>query len=318
MPLPELSMPDLTGKHAVVTGANQGLGLCTAERFALAGADVTLAVRRPERAEPAIARIAATCKEAGRTPPQLRVQLVDLASQASVRSAADDLTRAERPIDYLILNAGIMHEGEQRFSEDGFDLHMASNMWGHFALTGRLLPLLRGGRVVSLGSVMAHVGSLRRENLNGERHFNASLMYGTTKLAAVGFAKELQRRSLAHDWGVTALAAHPGASRTHLTDRISNGGGKLSAALSAIPRILGHSLRGIWQTPEMGCLPIVHAATSEFARGGDYFGPSGFMECNGYPTLARVPRGARSLERNQKFFDEAEKLTAVHYGDFAR
>jgi NAD(P)-dependent dehydrogenase (short-subunit alcohol dehydrogenase family) len=209
-----IDVPDLTGRRAIVTGANSGLGLELTRRLAMAGAVVTLAVRSRGRGESAIASITAQIPDA-----RLELGLLDLASLASVAGFADAEGKAGRPLDILINNAGVMMPPTRLTTADGFELQFGGNYLGHFALTAQLMPLLRAAkasRVVNLSSIYARSGRLDWENLQAERSYSPGRAYGESKLAMLVFARELERRSEEAGWGILAAAAHPGATITNL------------------------------------------------------------------------------------------------------
>ena len=305
-------VPDQHGKLAIVTGANSGLGFETARRLALAGAEVVLAVRDPARGEDAKRTILAE-----RPAARLSVAEVDVASLASVARFAEERLRDGLPIDLLIDNAGIMAVPRRLTSTDGFELQFATNYLGHFALTGRLLPLLRqggGARVVTLSSLAARMGPIDFGNLQGERSYRAWRAYGQSKLADLLFALELDRRSRRGGWGITAVAAHPGVTRTNL----GSSGSSLGAE-SLVHRITSRltglftGLPGMSQPAAQGALPILFAATSPAAIGGGFYGPDGLLELTGGPTPARIPKPARDEAAAARLWAVSEELTGVRF-----
>ena len=210
-------IPDLTGRRAIVTGANSGTGFETAKALAARGADVIVAARSHDRAIAAIADIKAKQPDA-----RLRFEELDLSRQASVTAFAQRLLAEGRPIDILVNNAGVMALPARRETEDGFEMQLATNYLGHFALTGRLLPLLQAGtaRVVQVSSIAHRQGRIRLDDLNYTQGYDAWPVYAQSKLAMLMFGLELDRRSQANDWGLTSVVAHPGVARTGL---IANG-----------------------------------------------------------------------------------------------
>src|SRR6201991_3849510 len=195
-----VTVPDLTGRLAVVTGSNSGLGLGLATRLSAAGADVVMAIRNKAKGEQAIEEIRTTVPDA-----KLTIKSLDLSSLASVAALGEDLNAEGRPIDILINNAGVMTPPERDTTADGFELQFGANHLGHFALTGHVLPLLRAAqrsRVVSLSSLAAGQGAkIHFDDPQFEKSYAAMSAYGQSKPAVLMFALELDRRSRAAGWG---------------------------------------------------------------------------------------------------------------------
>jgi NAD(P)-dependent dehydrogenase (short-subunit alcohol dehydrogenase family) len=276
-------MPDQSGRIAVVTGANAGLGLATARVLAERGAMVVLACRDVVKAERAADRIRSEVAGA-----DLDVVHLDLASLASIREAADKLRSNYPRLDLFINNAGVMAVPYQR-TENGFELTLATNHLGHFALTGLLLEQLlasAGSRIVTVSSIAHRRGVMHFDDLQSEHRYKPGNAYGQSKLANLLFTNELQARLEAAGADAIALAAHPGNARTELW-RTS----------SRVERVLiSPRLRWLnfWlvQSAEVGALPTLRAAVDPSARGGDYYGPAGWFQFTGYPI--RVESSARS------------------------
>src|ERR1700736_3692544 len=211
-------IPDQSGRVAVVTGANTGLGYHTAAALAQSGAHVVLAVRNLEKGNAALARIVAAHPDADVT-----LQALDLSSLDSVRAAADALRTAYPRIDLLINNAGVMWAPKQ-VTADGFEMQFGTNHLGHFALTGLLLDNLlpvRGSRVVTVSSLGHRLrAAIHFDDLQWERSYDRIAEYGQSKLANLLFTYELQRRLANHQKNTIAVAAHPGAASTELTRNI--------------------------------------------------------------------------------------------------
>lgn len=209
----EYTVPDLTGKLAVVTGGSDGIGLGLAGRLAAAGAEVVLPVRNPAKGEAAAERI-----KAGHPGAQVSTRSLDLASPASVEALADGLNTEGRPIHLLVNNAGIMEPPGRQETEDGFELQFGVNHLAHFALVARLLPLLRkgGARVTSQTSVSANMGGINWDDPQWRTKYKGSGAYSQSKIAQLLFAMELDRRSTARGWGITSNACHPGVTPTNL------------------------------------------------------------------------------------------------------
>ncbi len=297
---------DQSGKTAVVTGANSGLGLRTAEALASKGAHVLLACRNPQKAATALDVVTEVA-----TGPKPEVLQLDLADLASVRRAAEQIDDTIGRIDLLINNAGVMAVPRSR-TVDGFDTQFGTNHLGHFAFTGAILPaLLRADcpRVVTVSSVAAWVGLINWFDPNWQRLYLRWLAYSQSKLANLLFTAELERRARAAGSQLRAVAAHPGLSATHLYDR--NGEKGVSGFLAAIPQAI---LFALAQSDHMGALPQLYAATMPDVPGNSYVGPG--FEVAGYPRRAlRNPLAYRRATA-RKLWQLSEQLTGVRY-DFS-
>lgn len=301
-------IPDQGGKLVIITGATGGLGLETALVLAAKGAEVVLAARNPTKGAEAERLI-----RAGHPAAKVRFDLLDLGDLASVSAFADRQLTAGRPIDILINNAGVMALPTRQTTADGFEMQFGTNYLSHFALTGRLLPLLTQAqaRVVQLSSVAHRGGQILLDDLNYERTaYQPWPVYQQSKLAMLMFAIELDRRSQAQGWNLTSAAAHPGFART---DLIANGpaqssaGGLMMAAGRLLQPWISHSAAD-------GALPTVMAATLPKVRGGDYYGPQGVMEMKGPPGPAEIKPQAHDAEVARRLWAESERLTGVRYG----
>ncbi|MCC9307210.1 SDR family oxidoreductase [Kitasatospora sp. RB6PN24] len=302
-----IAIPDQSGRLAVVTGANSGIGYHTARMLALAGAEVVLAVRNDAQGEAAADRIRANEPTTG----PVSVATVDLANLESVASFADVLLERGRPVDLLINNAGVMAVPTRHTTKDGFELQFGTNHLGHFALTGRLLPLLRAAgapRVVTVSSLTARQGRLALDNLNAERAYRPWPAYSASKLANLLFAQELQRLSDRQRWGILSAAAHPGFSRTNLVNSGPRLGPRSNRGLGLLMRITLGS-----QSAEQGALPSLLAATGARVVGGGYYGPGGPFELGGAPTTVRLPRRATDLATAARLWQASEQLTGVGF-----
>ncbi len=302
-------IPDLKGRLAIVTGSNSGTGYETALVLAGRGADVIIAARNAEKAEAARRRILSAHPRAS-----VRFEPLDLASQASVTGFADRMVWEKHPIDILINNAGVMALPTRAVSVDGFELQMATNYFGHFALTARLLPLLKEGsaRVVQLSSIVHRQGRIRFDDLNHADGYKPWPVYAQSKLAMLMFALELDRRSEANGWGLTSVAAHPGYARTSL---IENG----PMIDSAVARVgLRYVFRPLIEplvshSAADGALPILLAATHEPVAGGTYWGPTRLKEMKGLPGPAIAEPHALDTDMARQFWDQTERLTGVTF-----
>jgi NAD(P)-dependent dehydrogenase (short-subunit alcohol dehydrogenase family) len=310
---PDLSLdiPDLRGRFAVVTGANSGLGFGLAKRLSAAGADVMMAIRDRVKGEQAIAEIRRELPEA-----KLSIRQLDLSSLPSVAALGEELTAEGRPIDILINNAGVMTPPQRQQTSDGFELQFGTNHLGHFALTGRLLVLLRAAesaRVVTVSSIAATQGGLDFGDVNAERGYKPMQSYGVAKLAQLMFAVELDRRSRKDGWGLMSNAAHPGLTKTNLLSGASYG--RAAPTLQArLTRLTWRLLPFMWLDIDEGIKPTLYAAVSPDAQGAKYYGPRGFYETvGGGVTFAGVPRLARSEHDMQQLWQLSEQLTGVSY-----
>ncbi|MEE6179949.1 SDR family oxidoreductase [Mycobacterium sp. 050134] len=306
------TVPDLSGKLVVVTGANSGLGFGLARRLSAAGADVVMAIRNQPKGEAAIEEIRQTVPDA-----KLTIKSLDLSSLASVAALGEQLNAEGRPIDILVNNAGVMTPPNRDTTADGFELQFGSNHLGHFALTAHLLPLLRaatGARVVSLSSLAARYGSIHFDDPQFEKSYSANAAYGQSKLAVLMFALELDRRSRKAGWGIVSNAAHPGLTMTNLQiSGPSHGLGKPSF----MERLYKASWRWapfMWQEIDDGILPALYAAATPQAEGGAFYGPLGLFEAAGGGVKpAHVPKRARNDDDCRRLWELSERLTKVTY-----
>ena len=300
-------IPDQSGRTAVVTGSNSGLGAVTARELAKKGADVVLACRNTAKGDEVAASIRSEA-------PGSRVEVakLDLADLTSVHTFAEGL-RHER-LDLLVNNAGLMAI-PRRETKDGFEMQLGTNHLGHFALTGLLIERLERGsepRVVTLSSG-AHrtVRGINFDDLQGERRYFRWTAYGQSKLANLLFAFELQRRAQAAGSPIASLAAHPGYAATNLQTRGGGGNGLLTRAEDMLMWVTNTVLA---QSEEMGALPVLYAATEPGLPGGAYAGPDGIGEQRGHPKLVGCTDAARDEQAAQRLWEVSEELTQVHPG----
>ncbi|OBI82581.1 SDR family oxidoreductase [Mycobacterium sp. 1245805.9] len=306
-----LEVPDLSGRCALVTGANSGLGLGLSKRLAAAGADVVMAVRCRAKGEAAIAEVR---REAPRA--KLTIRHLDLSSLRSVAALGEELVAAGRPIDILINNAGVMTPPRRQETREGFELQFGTNHLGHFALTGHLLPLLRAAksaRVVTVSSIAATQRNLDFGDPNAHHGYRPMRSYGMAKLAQLMFAMELDRRSRSGGWRLMSNAAHPGLSKTNLLSGASYG--RDTPTLQArLTRLTWRLLPFMWLDVDEGIKPTLYAAVSPDADGAKYYGPRGLYEtAGGGVTFAGVPRLARSEADMERLWQMSEQLTGVAY-----
>lgn len=298
-------MSDLSGRVAVVSGANSGLGYETARLLAAQEATVVMACRDLDKANDAAKAITAALPAAS-----LEVCELDLADLGSIRRFVAELAGRHREIDLLVNNAGLMAI-PRRETADGFELQFGTNYLGHFALTGLLLPQLLAAeraRVVSLSSLAHVAGRITFDDLQGARRYGRVKAYCQSKLAVLLFAYELQRRSAEAATRLLSVACHPGYCRTNL--------------FAVGPQMRGHRPRTtalllalFAQDADRGAETVVFAATAPGVRGGAYYGPKGLFQLKGLP-----PREVRSAPRSHdrqaatRLWSISEQLTGVHYG----
>jgi NAD(P)-dependent dehydrogenase (short-subunit alcohol dehydrogenase family) len=292
-------IPDQTGRVAVITGANTGLGYETALALAEHGAHVVLAVRNVDKGKDAAALI-----HKSRPNADLALQELDLTSLDSIRAAAEQLRASHDHIDLLINNAGVMYPPKST-TKDGFELQFGTNHLGHFAFTGllldRLLPVA-GSRVVTVSSMGHRIrADIHFDDLQWEHSYNRVKAYGQAKLSNLLFTYELQRRLAAHGTTI-AVAAHPGGSNTELMRHLPGW------AASVYPVIAP-----IFQDAAMGALPQLRAASDPAVLGGQYYGPGGFGQTRGYPKIVGSSRKSHDVDRQRRLWAASEELTGVTY-----
>ncbi|TGD89022.1 SDR family NAD(P)-dependent oxidoreductase [Mycolicibacterium sp. CH28] len=298
----EADVPDQSGRVAIVTGSNSGLGFDTARVLAQHGAKVVMAVRDTAKGAAAAAQIRKAAPAA-----DLAVRKLDLGSLASVREAAAEIGAAYPRIDLLINNAGVMYPPKQT-TVDGFELQFGTNHLGHFAFTGLLLNNLLpvdGSRVVVVASI-AHTirAKIAFDDLQWEhRRYERVAAYGQSKLANLMFAYELQRRLAAANAKTIAVAAHPGVSNTELIRHVPG------SSLPGVKLLAGLVLN----SPELGALPTLRAATDPAVVGGQYYGPDGFRELRGYPILVNSSSQSHDRDIQQRLWTVSEELTGVSF-----
>ena len=279
----------MSGRTAIVTGANSGIGRATAHALAGAGARVVLAVRDTGKGQAAAAAM----------PGRTEVRPLDLASLASIRAFAASW---EGDLDLLVNNAGVMVPPLTR-TADGFELQLGTNHLGHFALTNLLLGDVTG-RVVTVSSTGHRFGKIDFDDLNWERRpYKAWRAYGQSKLANLLFTSELQRRLIAAGSPVLATAAHPGYAATNLQFK---SGRRIMDIVSAV----GNRL--LAQDEDGGALPTLYAATADIP-GDSFAGPGGFMEQRGAPTLVGRTDAAQDVAVARRLWDVSEELTGVRF-----
>ncbi|MGB5952848.1 MAG: oxidoreductase [Ornithinimicrobium sp.] len=294
---------DLSGKTAVVTGGNGGLGLSTVRQLLAHGADVIVTSRDVERGQAAVDGL-------GAQPGTAQVIRLDLADLATVRDFAETVSQRVSGLDLLINNAGIMMTPPQ-LTADGFESQVGTNHLGHFALTGLLLPFLReraGSRVVTVSSLAHGAGDITVDNVDTihevDGRYTPTLAYGRSKMANLLFTYELQRRLVSNGIPSLSVAAHPGISATNLGAHL-------------VPDRLEPVLRPIFervvQDADAGALPTLRAATDPHVMGGEYYGPRLLRESRGAPVRVVSNDLSHNAETAARLWDSSQRLTGVSY-----
>jgi protochlorophyllide reductase len=296
---------DLTGRVALVTGANSGIGYETALALADHGAHVILACRDDEKARRARDKMESELERSS-----LELLHLDLADLVSVRRATDSVLAEHARLDLLVNNAGVMGT-PYRQTADGFELQMATNHLGHFALTGLLLDRIvttARSRIVTVSSHLHRMGRLRPDDVAGESFQSTWVSYGTSKLANLLFTAELSRRLVAAGLPTLAVAAHPGWTRSNLA------GSGAALGNSRVRRKLGRVAgSALGQSAAGGALPVLCAATSSSVGQGQYVGPAHLFGLYGPPKVARRSRRARDAQAATALWEASEELTSVRY-----
>lgn len=301
-----------TGKRFLITGANSGIGYHAALKLARKDADLILACRDRRKGEEAMIRLREEAPGA-----RMELAILDLASLASVRAiAAEELAR-NRPLHVLINNAGIMAVPRRTETADGFEMQFGTNVLGHFALTGLLLPALERAsaasseppRVVTIASLAHKRTHLELDDLQSVKKYSPLRAYQQSKLANLMLAFELSRRLRASSSPVISVAAHPGVASTAIfrtDDR--------SATAKALRSVIGHAIGILLNTDAEGALPTLFAATSPAAEDGAYYGPRGFGEMRGETVgPAKIAPQALDQAAAKRLWQICEELTEVRY-----
>ena len=309
MPAPKWTandVPDQTGKVAIVTGANSGLGFETTRGLARKNATVIMACRDLKKGQAAHEKIK---KEL----PNANVELMqlDLADLDSIRHFTEDFKQRYSRLDLLVNNAGIMAI-PYRQTKQGFEMQFGTNHLGHFALTGLLLPVMLETpgqpRVVTTSSGLHMIGDLNFADLNWSKGYTPQKAYGRSKLSNLLFTYELQRRLDAQGDKILSVASHPGYAATNLqTAGAIMEGKKFRERMS----LLMNSIFA--QSAEMGALPTLYASTAPDVKSGQYFGPSGLLEMRGYPKAVDSNKKSNDPELAAKLWAVSEELTGVNF-----
>jgi len=300
------NIPSQLGRRVVITGSNSGIGFEAALALARHGAELILPARTKAKAENAVARILEQVPNA-----QLHPEILDLATQASVRAFAERVIERfpGQSLDLLIHNAGVMALPTRELTADGFERQFATNYLGAFALTGLLLPSIRqepGSRIVTVSSSASKQGKIEFDNLQSERVYKPMFQaYAQSKLADLIFTQELQRRLKSVGSPILSTAAHPGYAVTNLqADHVGTG---LKILMAVMKPFLS-------QDAARGALPTLYAAVAAEAVPGGYYGPDGIAELKGYPTAVPLPKNALDLAIAKRLWEESERLTGVNFG----
>lgn len=290
------------GKIAIVTGANAGIGFETTKGFAKIGITTIMACRNLEKAKKAKIDILKTYPDA-----KLEIISIDLADLNSVRKFAETYKNKYDSLDILVNNAGVMMTPLQK-TVDGLEFQMATNYFGHFLLTGLLLPVLEKSfrsRVVSLSSLAHQWGDIHFDNLNAEKGYNRRQFYAQSKLACLIFAYHLDRKLVNHGYNVHAYAAHPGVSNTNLMQHLPKWLKFLSPVLMPL----------LSQSAKRGALPVLRASLDDTLNGGEYIGPSGKKQYKGHPVIVDSDYHSKDEEKAEKLWKVSEKIVDFKYLD---
>lgn len=307
--IPDIRIPSLAGRRAVVTGASDGIGLHIATRLALAGAEIVLPVRNPRKGDAAAATIRAAMPDA-----QVQTSPLDLSSLDSVAAFGETMRMDGRPVHLLINNAGVMTPPDRQTTVDGFEVQYGTNHLGHFALVAHLLPLLSAGqaRVTSQVSVAAARGAINWLDPNWEQSYDGMRAYRQSKIALGLFGLELDRRSRALEWGISSNLSHPGVAPTSLlAARPELGRADDTAEVKAIRWA---SQRGLLVgTAESAALPALFATASPSAHPGLLYGPRGPGHMGGAPAEQTLYRPLRSTPDASRSWGLSEQMSGVTY-----
>jgi NAD(P)-dependent dehydrogenase (short-subunit alcohol dehydrogenase family) len=294
-------------RTVVITGANAGLGFQTASTLARMGARVVMACRNLEKARKARSDLLAEVQDAEAT-----ILPLDVADPTSIRDFGRELADRTDGLDVLINNAGVVALPLTR-NRVGHEMQLVTNYLGAFELTGTLLPLFRSGvpaRIVNVGSLAHRFAKLDLDDLNWEKTpYSQWKAYARSKLAMVTFTMELNRRLQQRGSPILALGAHPGFAATDIGRHSS-----LLTPRNPVGRWFNRTMEKLLvPTAAQASMSIVHAACSPDARGGDYFGPTGFQEIRGEPGVARVNPIAKDVELGRRLWAASESMTGVRY-----
>jgi len=296
------NIPDLTGRTALVTGANSGLGFETALALAGRGASVILACRDATRCDAAVQRISQAVSAA-----RLESLLLDLSDLDSVRAFAAEVGTRHNTLDILVNNAGVMAPPTRLVTKQGFELQFGTNHLGHFALTGLLLPLLMGAtgsRIVTVSSFAHEAGQIDFDDLQRERAYTPYGAYSASKLANLLFMLELDRRLRAARASTISVGAHPGFASTNL-----QAAGPFLGTKPLLSWLVLGGVRLIGQSAAQGAEPQLYAATAPGVEGGDYYGPK--SRFRGHAAPSTMASQARDEDAAARLWDASKQMTGV-------
>ena len=301
-------MPSQIGRRFLITGANSGIGYAAAVALAEHGAVVLLACRDRTRGEEALRKLKAQAAGPGSAASAAELVVLDLASLASVRAAAEELLARGVSLDGLINNAGVFAPPQRRETADGFELQFGTNVLGHFALTCRLLPALEpapAARIVTLASIAHKRGQIAFDDLQSLGSYSAQRAYQQSKLGDLMFAFALERRLRARGSRAISVAVHPGVAQSNLFKI-----GSSTGVAHLVERVIASSVGLLLNSDTQGALPTLYGATAAQAQGGGYYGPQGFFEMRGGDVgPAHVASQASDIPAQERLWTVCEELT---------
>lgn len=296
---PNAYQANLSGKTAIITGANSGIGFFAAKALAEAGAEVILACRSQQKGEAAAAEIGG----------KARFELLDLADFDSIARFSSRVRTQIGQLDILLNNAGVMAPPTRQITKQGFELQFGVNFLGHFLLTSFLLKTLLSAsapRVIQVSSVAHRQGKMNWDDLQSEQHYHGWKSYRQSKLAMLIFAQELACQAQKNNWPLLSLAAHPGIAATEL---VANGPGQKSL-IAFLQKIAAPFIQ---QPADAGAWPLIFAATSPHIHQGGYYGPQGWQECRGLPGPGKIEPQALNQQQGKRLWADALKLTGSDF-----
>ncbi len=296
----------MTEKTAVVTGANSGLGFAITQKLAQKGYRVVMACRNLQKADHAKSLLLEQAPKA-----DLRLLALDLSEPASIDSFIQQFTEDVGQLDVLINNAGILGIPLSHNSV-GQEMQMATNYLGNFILVGKLLPFFRTeqqARIVTVGSLSNRFGKLMLDDLNWKSTpYKEMKAYANSKVALLTFTMELNRRLQRSDKNIIALSAHPGFANTDISSKNT-----IEKSKSSLRKWFEKRTESLVPRPEDAARAIVHAVCADDVKGGDYYGPGGFMEIAGKPTKAKINKVALDPDNGRQLWELSESMTSVRY-----
>lgn len=294
-------IPDLAGRAALVTGATSGIGYATCVELARHGARVIMTARDVRKGEEAVHRLKAAVPNA-----DVELRLLDLSDLHGVEKFATNLVSEGKPLDILVNNAGLMMP-PRGTTKQGFEMQIGVNHLAHFALTLRLLPLMKNRpdpRVVTVSSGLHKSGKVDFDDLHSERGYSPQGAYAQSKLANVYFGLELDRRLRAAGSPIKSVLAHPGLARTNLGSSVAPGFYK---------SIMNVFIALFAQAPGGGALPTLYAATAPGVQGGQFIGPKGRTEMRGSPVVVQPSDLGKDAEIAKRLWEKSTELTGVGF-----